>query len=592
MTRYFCWFFFTISLSCFALEEEVKQVLLKDLQTAKYYLENKYAPFAWKKKHLNWDVEQEYQTVKSQIEEGQLTTLSAYQKALKNFFLSSGDYHVNIAFYSTEQAFFPLSIKRVDDQYFVTEVVAITPNRIRQLFKFDPIDLNLFEKNIHQLQRGDEVIAFNGIDMKQVMQQIIEEDLQGDFSDTGYCLAEKTLFFRRGRLGIEVPKGNFQLTIRSKKRKKIVTLELPWFHVAEWVNQPPLLDLTACVSSLQKPSQNSLPNHLESYFAKEFVSEEIKELVAPQFFGNRKEKAIEKTANLDQRMQGFLPPLGPIIWQTAKDKKIYAYLYQGLDKQKIGYIHLPSFSFEGEYGSLMEELMTVISRFEQEAKALVFDTTNNTGGNLLFMYAALSLLTDRPLALPTHREMILQEDVLLSSVAYQELVHLREKDKKGTISGYPFDTTLVEQLKAYSLEVIRNWEDGKRMTDPLYLMGIEQIMPCSIHFSKPLMILVNELNLSCGDFFPAILQDNGRAKIFGNRTGGAGGHVKRYSYLSRLGVESLSITASIATRTTGLPIENLGVTPDIFYLPSKKDVCGHYEEYIDVVNQEIKKLLM
>ena len=85
MTRYFCWFFFTISLSCFALEEEVKQVLLKDLQTAKYYLENKYAPFAWKKKHLNWDVEQEYQTVKSQIEEGQLTTLSAYQKALKKY---------------------------------------------------------------------------------------------------------------------------------------------------------------------------------------------------------------------------------------------------------------------------------------------------------------------------------------------------------------------------------------------------------------------------------------------------------------------------------------------------------------------------
>ena len=64
------------------------------------------------------------------------------------------------------------------------------------------------------------------------------------------------------------------------------------------------------------------------------------------------------------------------------------------------------------------------------------------------------------------------------------------------------------------------------------------------------------------------------------------------SLVTVLAGPDLSITASIATRTTGLPIENLGVTPDIFYLPSKKDVCGHYEEYIDVVNQEIKKLLM
>jgi len=588
--------------TCFANDEqqEIQNFLLEDLQTMKYYFNNKYAPIEWKKEHLGWDLEQEYTKAQNAILNKKLTTVKDYQKILKSFLYSAQDYHVNICFYATELAFFPISIKGVNERYYVTSVnrhLQIKPSE--ELFKIDSINLEPFQSVVKKIKIGDELLALNGIPIKEVIEQIIEDNFKGNYSNTGYNLAEKTVFFRRARMGVEVPTGMFELTLFSAKRKKNYKVQLPWLHVSEWIKNQELNNLIQMNADQTTYATLSTPTFsLERFLAKDFSVPHLTDLLKqPDIFvlASDSTESIptkKKQQAVDQRMKGFLPPLGKIIWQTPESYKIYAYLYQNSSDQKIGYVYLPSFSFEGQYETLMKELVEVFRKFDQESVALVFDTNNNTGGNLLFMYAVLSLLTDKPLSVPTHREIIVQQDVLQSSMAYLELCTLSPKDKKGSLSGYPFNAHTIESIKAYSLEIVNTWKAGKRLTDPLFLVGIDQIDPHPlVYYTKPLVVLINELNLSCGDFFPAILQDNHRALLFGNKTGGAGGHVKPYAYLSRLGVESFSLTASIARRTTGDPIENLGVSPHIFYTPTKKDVCSRYEDYISAVNHEVKKLI-
>ena len=72
---------------------------------------------------------------------------------------------------------------------------------------------------------------------------------------------------------------------------------------------------------------------------------------------------------------------------------------------------------------------------------------------------------------------------------------------------------------------------------------------------------MNELSLSCGPVFPAIMKENGRACLFGQATGGAGGFVIQTSYPNPFGVESFTFTGLIARRAYGSLIKMPGVKP-------------------------------
>ena len=91
-------------------------------------------------------------------------------------------------------------------------------------------------------------------------------------------------------------------------------------------------------------------------------------------------------------------------------------------------------------------------------------------------------------------------------------------------------------------------------------------------YSKPIMALTDEFSASGADVFPATLQDNQRAVIFGWRTMGAGGNVNSYS-AGAYSEGFTTLTESLMVRrfpiNTGgeLPtapyVENIGVRPDI-----------------------------
>ena len=93
-----------------------------------------------------------------------------------------------------------------------------------------------------------------------------------------------------------------------------------------------------------------------------------------------------------------------------------------------------------------------------------------------------------------------------------------------------------------------------------------------ITYSKPILVLTDELSASAAEIFAAVMQDEKRATIYGSRTDGAGGAVVEFpvgvymeSYLDY--AESILTRKYVIDSGGQYPraayIENIGVRPDV-----------------------------
>lgn len=273
--------------------------------------------------------------------------------------------------------------------------------------------------------------------------------------------------------------------------------------------------------------------------------------------------------------RSFVPALGNILWEIPLELELrsyYAYICQLDNGQKIGYIRVANYDYDPDAICVFEE---VIARFEMSTDALIFDQVNNGGGSMFQMYSILEMLTDKPLALPKH-QITIDED--LAAIAADVV---EEADAKDIAQA---DESPSRDLVTYYRFVLSEKNAGRgtssALTNPMYLNGVSEILPAKINYTKEIIVLINELSCSAAEFLAAILQDNKRAKLFGQRTVGAGGCVKRINFPKFFSFDGyLMMTWTIAWRTNGQPIENEGVTPDFLY--SEKTEEDDYSGFAD-----------
>lgn len=550
----------------------LKKRVLADLDCIHSIFEVKYAPKPWKEAYAGWDLTESITAARNKISSPSTSSLKDCQIVLRDFFNSTRDYHVGVRFFSTESASLPFLVKGAQERYFVCH-----------------IDRDQLSKWAFPFEVGDEILTFGGRPIQKVVEEIRVREFGDNTIETDQALAELALTHRRGDMGQIIPQGKVEVTGLKKGSKSPTSITLTWSYAPEKIRdfsrlgvavENPMLVYesgeTADVGTLLTSTR---------FFDKFMVSHNWDKSYVGAFSEMNKHALGARSS--------FIPMLGKKTWKSTTDSIFDAYTFETPSGKKIGYIRLPHYIGDEEE---VEEFGLTMNLFQKRTDALIIDQINNPGGSVFYLYALAATLTDKPLHTPKHHIAMTQEEVYVAHLLLPYLEQVTSDEMACTVlgdnlGGYPVNFQFVKLMKQFCNFLIKQWDSGKLFSDPTYLFGVDDIHPHpKYRYTKPIVLLTNSLDFSGGDFFPAILQDNKRAVVFGTRTAGAGGYVLQTSYPNHSGIKGFVMTGSLAKRIDAQPIENLGVTPDIKYELSVVDLQEDYTDYVEAILNTVESL--
>lgn len=511
-----------------------KKRMSLEIDILKEAAEVRYAPRHFKEKMHGWSLDDSAHEAQQRIAAypDEKIPIKKFQKIVRDFFFTFRDYHVNVFFYSTEEASLPLKVKGIQGKYYISY-----------------IDEKKLSPAHCPFSIGDELILFGVRPTHECVAELKASELPKIHEATDEALAASLLTHRYGMRGHRIPRGPISLTVLSKATGQNLSYQLIWDYTPEKISHACLMPPCGSVFS-------------------PMAAEPLAPLCSD--LGRRK---------------SFLPPLGNVAWETPEESAFHAYLFEGPDGELYGYVRIP------HYNGGMREIQhfsAIVELFEANTRALVIDQLQNPGGSLFFLYALASMLTDQPLKTPLHRLSLTHQEATLAATMIPLLLAVNTESEaeavlskcKNFLQGNTPTYQMAQFFLHYLYFIQDQWQRGYRLTEPFYLCGIDQINPHSkVRYTKPILILIDSLDFSGGDFFPAIFQDNGRALLLGERTAGAGGAFIRTSHLNPFGIRCYSLTTSLAERPGELIIENNGVQPDIPYSLTVRDLQHNYEEF-------------
>ncbi|MBI5622953.1 MAG: protease-like activity factor CPAF [Elusimicrobia bacterium] len=546
-----------------------------------------YAPVDWKKSRFQLDLKREFDRTAALILSDPDIGTRRFQSLLADFTAAMRDYHVSITFHSTEKARLHLRVMGAEGKHFIAY-----------------IDRAKLPKESFPFEVGDEVVEFDGKPTAEVV-NALARGRTINTAETDLRLADATLTYRVRKLGEDVPQGAATMKVRDRKGK-LFDVKMEWDYTPEQVP----LDVPVRDAGLDMPDGLSLrvPEAWDAPAQPSRGSSKLKGFLGRLFtwvahplssvFAEMRADAPSNPFVVGAK-KGFLPPLGPVVWKPKGENPFDAYIYTDRQGRKFAHVRIPEYDGGEEearaFGRLMHRFQT-----DPEILGLVIDQTNNPGGSLFYVYALASRLTDKPLYAPRHRVIVDESDAswaleTLETLSDQEKLEeeVEEMEESDEWTGTPVTSRFLELLGKFSKFILTELGAGRRLTEPTHMWGVDDIQPAPARerFTKPVLLLVNELDFSGGDFFPAIMQDNGRATIMGVRTSGAGGAVKPFELANQFGIASLAATWTIAIRKNGQPIENLGVTPDIPYALTEADFKTGFAPYRKAIQQAMERLV-
>ena len=254
---------------------------------------------------------------------------------------------------------------------------------------------------------------------------------------------------------------------------------------------------------------------------------------------------------------------------------LYAALYSHAGKSLLlirqpGYVGVDALDQDRQ----LRYYRAIMDQYDAFVDGLVVDQTHNPGGSVVYVVDFARLFTQSPgtnfvQANNTDRRWIND---------YRELARFIDP-------ALGSEESLRYELGGQIIEDAYDAGLGLAPPLPLYLTG--ELPPDDLYvWTKPMLVLIDELAGSGGDAFPMLIQRNGIAPLFGRRTMGLGGSVQQFGPLPH--------SDAVFTVTRGLftnhqedgsyaPedfIENNGIEPDIEHVISVQDYRTGFVDYM------------
>jgi C-terminal processing protease CtpA/Prc len=256
--------------------------------------------------------------------------------------------------------------------------------------------------------------------------------------------------------------------------------------------------------------------------------------------------------------------------------------------KRIGFLRLATWHNDSWKWDI-KQLEKEIEYLNNNTDALVIDQTDNGGGSPCYMNSVASFFiteqkNEMKMQMRANRTWLAQVEDWYDKSMGEEKIHA---------------TAWVESLH-------KAVESGNFLSDPVPICNpVGKIMPHRnsdgnlVLYTKPVLLLINELDYSAADMFAAVMKDWGVATLFGTRTVGAGGYVMETSLIGNSEL-TLWMTTSLLYRENSITlpngkathyIENVGVEPDIKYERTLKDYLDGYQDYRAAIETAVVGLI-
>ncbi len=421
----------------------------------------------------------------------------------------------------------------------------------------DTIDRKELSEKDFPFTRGDEIITINGKPVAETLAQL------GSYIGTGFSQTEKrkatTLLFVRAAALVPVPtEKTIKVGIRHGLTGSVDEVELTW-----------------------KVTGTAFDEKLENFIEYSPAPSKLKmtDLYVPSEL-NASPWRTEKSYACSGKTRIVIPKDATKIIEEP-----FVAYYHPTTFGNVGYLRIPHYYWKkDEYTELQNEKYMrqifrqyeyVIKVLEQNTVGLIIDQDHNCGGSVEYLEDMVSLFMDKPFK-------ALQFQFLATKGFYNEL------------KGYEkeiMDKTVEREALNEVMKLVRvSWEKGDYLTPMTSFRGSNLVNPNPIRYSKPIIMLIDEMSGSGGDAFPSMMKGFGRAKLLGTRTMGLGGHVVTIPELNYSNLK-VSMTKSLFFRPDGVEVENNGAVPDINYTPTREDFMNEYRDYQKFYLEKLAELI-
>jgi len=519
-----------------------------------------YAPLAWKAEAVGFNA----RDVKPWLERvaNTSTDLDFYEVCVE-YIAGLKDTHVSFQLPSDFSARLGFGVDIYDGQLLI-----------------DTIDRSLLPLARFPFVTGDELISIDGEDAQAITDRFMVYVPQGNPRASRRQAAQRITNRSQVRIPHAVDVGATASVVIRRQNGNLETYDINWTKIGTPLEVGPIPGFRAAGGA----QRQALPQ-----------ADPLEEL---QFSGVTAPDLVESVNGYGARNPIFIGGLGPAF--TRRLGGLSAdFFYSGVfqkDGLRIGYIRIPNYS-PASQAQALAQFDSEITYMNANTDGLVIDEMRNTGGNLCFGETLASRLTPYEFSVTGFDVRPFWTRVLSF---YNAMINAKA-------SGAPWE--VVERYELIFNEMLAANREGRVVTKTLPLCSssltrtpARDVSGNVFAYQKPVMVLIDDFSTSTADSFAAMMQDSGRAVLYGMRSNGAGGNNTSY-YAGNYTEAIVGMTLALQVRKEAVVsdeypastyIENVGVRPQIVndYM-TKENLLGSgakfVSQFLDAMAEQIRK---